>query len=80
MAPALEINDLHKSFRIGFFMKRVDAVRGVSLKVEEGEIFGLLGPNGAGKTTLIKTMMGLIKPTRGTIMIQGRPVQVIQEM
>ena len=72
MATVLEIEALHKSFRTDFFRKRIHAVRGVSFRVEEGAIFGLLGPNGAGKTTLIKTMMGLIRPTRGTIRIFGR--------
>ncbi len=71
VSPVLEIKDLHKTFFIGFFRKRVDAVRGVSFNVQDGEIFGLLGPNGAGKTTLIKTMMGLIRPTQGTVHIRG---------
>ena len=70
-SPVLEIQDLHKTFFIGFFRKRVDAVRGVSFKVRDGDIFGLLGPNGAGKTTLIKTMMGLIHPSRGAVRIRG---------
>ena len=72
MAPVLEIIDLYKTFHIGFFRKRVDAVRGVSFNVEKGEIFGLLGPNGAGKTTLIKTMMGLVHPTKGSVRIFGQ--------
>ncbi len=72
MTPILEIENLYKTFHIGFFRKRVDAVRGVSLAVNKGEIFGLLGPNGAGKTTLIKTMMGLISPTKGTVRLFGK--------
>jgi ABC-2 type transport system ATP-binding protein len=75
VAPILEIDNLYKTFHIGFFRKRIDAVRGVSLTVNKGEIFGLLGPNGAGKTTLIKTMMGLIRPTKGTIRIFGNDAQ-----
>lgn len=43
----------------------------VSLSVERGEIFGLLGPNGSGKTTLIRTVVGLIKETEGTITVNG---------
>jgi len=69
--PILHVSGLAKTFRIGFFRKRVDAVRGIDFEVEEGEIFGLLGPNGAGKTTTIKMMLGLIFPTAGTIDIFG---------
>ena len=70
-ASVVEISNLHKTFRTGFFRKRVDAVRGVSFSVERGEIFGLLGPNGAGKTTTLKVKMGLIKPSRGNVRIFG---------
>jgi ABC-2 type transport system ATP-binding protein len=70
-APILEIIDLKKVFHLGFFRKRVDAVKHVSFLVREGEVFGLLGPNGAGKTTIIKTMMGLIRPSAGKIQISG---------
>ena len=69
----LEATDLAKTFYIGFFRKRVDAVRGVSFRVERGETFGLLGPNGAGKTTTIKMALRLIFPTTGTIRILGAP-------
>ncbi|MGG0461956.1 ABC transporter ATP-binding protein [Priestia aryabhattai] len=47
----------------------------VSLSVEHGEIFGLLGPNGSGKTTLIRTVVGLIKETKGTITVNGFPLK-----
>ena len=50
-------------------------VNNVSLKVEAGEIFGFLGPNGAGKTSTIKMIMGLMKPTSGTITIDGHDIQ-----
>jgi ABC-2 type transport system ATP-binding protein len=69
----LEVTGLHKTFHIGFFRKRVEAVRGVSFGVRRGEIFGLLGPNGAGKTTTIKSILRLIFPTKGEIRIFGRP-------
>jgi ABC-2 type transport system ATP-binding protein len=52
----------------------VKAVDGVSFSVARGEIFGLLGPNGAGKTTAIRTMMDIIKPDSGTILLMGQPV------
>lgn len=47
------------------------AVRDISFTVEKGEIFGIVGPNGAGKTTLLKMCCGLIKPTKGKILIAG---------
>ena len=70
----LRADDLAKTFHLGFFRKRVDAVRGVSFSVHRGEIFGFLGPNGAGKTTTLKMLMGLIFPSRGRAQILGRPV------
>ena len=67
----LEVEDLHKTFRIGFFRKKVEAARGISFKVQKGEIFGLLGPNGAGKTTTLKIVLRLIYATRGTVKLFG---------
>ncbi len=67
----LSVGDLHKTFRIGFFRKRVEAVRGVSFDVRAGETFGLLGPNGAGKTTTIKAILRLIRPDHGAIQLFG---------
>jgi ABC-2 type transport system ATP-binding protein len=52
---------------------RVLALDGVSLEIAPGEIFGLLGPNGAGKTTFIKCLLGLLRPTDGTVTLMGRP-------
>jgi ABC-2 type transport system ATP-binding protein len=49
------------------------ALRGVNLSVREGSIVGLVGPNGAGKTTLIKSVIGLVRPSRGRILVDGVP-------
>ena len=68
-ARPLEIRDLAKTYRGGF-----RAVRGVSFDVERGMVLGLLGPNGAGKTTVLRMLMGLIRPTEGTIRAFGEPV------
>jgi ABC-2 type transport system ATP-binding protein len=54
------------------------AVRGLSLQVRRGEIFGFLGPNGAGKSTSIKMLLGLVKPTSGTAQILGRPFSNVE--
>jgi ABC-2 type transport system ATP-binding protein len=51
------------------------AVQGLNLRVEKGELFGFLGPNGAGKTTTIRMMIGLLRPTAGTVRVAGHDVQ-----
>src|ERR687884_1010305 len=51
------------------------AVDGVDLTVEAGDVFGYLGPNGAGKTTSLRMMLGLIRPTAGTVRLFGRDPQ-----
>jgi ABC-2 type transport system ATP-binding protein len=66
MAFALEISDLVKRYPTG-----TEALKGVSLTIEEGEFFGLLGPNGAGKSTLIHCATGLAQPTAGAIRVFG---------
>jgi ABC-2 type transport system ATP-binding protein len=71
MALALNIENLHKSFSLGFMLKKKKILKGISLSVNEGEIFGYLGPNGAGKTTTIKCVLGLIFPDQGKIELFG---------
>jgi ABC-2 type transport system ATP-binding protein len=63
---ALKITDLAKRYPTG-----VEALRGVSLEIAPGELFGLLGPNGAGKSTLIHCTTGLAQPTGGSIQVFG---------
>jgi branched-chain amino acid transport system ATP-binding protein len=53
---------------------RTRALQGVSLRVERGEAVGLIGPNGAGKTTTLKTIAGVLRPTAGTVTLDGRPI------
>lgn len=67
--PALEIRDLRKTFG------KFTAVDGLSLTIQQGEIFGLLGPNGSGKTTTINMISGLNKPTDGEIKVLGYDVR-----
>lgn len=73
MTTTLRIENLHKSFKTGFLLKRKKILKGISLSVDRGEIFGYLGPNGAGKTTTLKCVLGLIFPEEGKIDLFGRP-------
>ncbi|MGO3181421.1 MAG: ABC transporter ATP-binding protein [Aequorivita sp.] len=63
----IQINELSKKYKSA----ETYAVKDLSLKVEDGEIYGLLGPNGAGKTTLISILTSLLKPTSGSFTIDG---------
>ena len=75
MQPVVEINELTKDYEVGFWRKRkVRALDGLSLLVNQGEIFGFLGANGAGKTTTLKLLMRLIFPTAGSARILGRDI------
>ncbi|MDZ7816604.1 MAG: ABC transporter ATP-binding protein [Planctomycetota bacterium] len=65
----IEIDNVHKVY--SGFSQKVHALKGVSLSVEEGSVFGLLGPNGAGKTTLLKLILGLMRPTSGNLDVFG---------
>jgi len=62
----LQVNELRKTYATGF-----EAVKGISLQVNKGEIVALLGPNGAGKTTLISTICGITIPSSGSVFIDG---------
>jgi ABC-2 type transport system ATP-binding protein len=70
----LRTEGLTKTFEVGVRRRRVHAVEGLTLSVNEGEIFGFVGPNGAGKTTTIKMLMGLIFPTSGKAFIFDAPI------
>ena len=66
---AIEINNLNKSF------ENILAVKNINFKIDKGRIIGLLGPNGCGKSTTIGMMLGLIKPTSGTVVINGQNIE-----
>ena len=69
MPAIVSVQDLRKSYAGG-----LEALKGVSLDIEEGEILALLGPNGAGKTTLISTICGITVPSSGRITVGGHDV------
>ena len=69
MTIPLEIIDLSKSYDLK------EAVRNISFKVNENEIIGILGPNGCGKTTTIGMILGLLKPTKGKVLINGIEIE-----
>lgn len=65
----LELHGIHTSYG------NIAALRGVSLNVAQGEIVTLIGANGAGKTTMLHTIIGLLKPRHGRILLEGEPIQ-----
>lgn len=71
--PIVELSDLKKTYITGIRRTRFDAVKGLTLSVEKGEIFAIVGPNGAGKTSTLKMITGLIKPTSGHVKVFGEP-------
>jgi ABC-2 type transport system ATP-binding protein len=76
MNEIVEIDNLTKDYEVGFWRKRkVRALDGLSLSVNQGEIFGFLGANGAGKTTTLKLLMTLIFPTAGSARILGHDIR-----
>ena len=70
-SPILELRD------VDVLYGRVQALRGVSLTVGDGEIVALIGSNGAGKTTTLRTISGLIRPARGEVLLRGEPIHTL---
>ena len=71
--PVIEIKGLRKTFRDFWLRPVAEAVRGIDLTVEKGDVFGILGPNGSGKSTTIKLVLGLLAPSAGTVRLFGLP-------
>jgi len=70
--PVLDLKDIHKSYRSHLSIRKHWVLRGLSLAIEPGEIFGFIGTNGAGKTTTIKLAPGLIFPDSGSVRLFGQ--------
>src|SRR5215213_7696270 len=66
MAPLLEVDDIHTSYG------SIEALKGISITVDEGEIVTLIGSNGAGKSTTLRSISGLTPPRSGSIRFEGR--------
>lgn len=65
-----------KISNLDVFYGDLQVLWGVSLMIKDGEVVSILGPNGAGKTTLLKTICGIVKPKRGTIMLDGKRIDL----
>src|SRR5712692_590303 len=68
MAPLVDVEDVHT------YYGKSHILHGVSLHVGKGEVVGLLGRNGVGKSTTLKTIMGLVNPSRGKVLFEGKPI------
>src|SRR5882757_4100918 len=77
MSAILEAHDLAKRYRLG--ATTVDALRGVSLTVDEGELVALLGPSGSGESTLLQLLGGLDRPTAGEVVLQGATISHLSD-
>ncbi|MFG2694501.1 ABC transporter ATP-binding protein [Kitasatospora sp. NPDC048407] len=71
MTALLEVEDLRVAYG------KIEAVKGISFTVEQGEVTTLIGTNGAGKTTTLRTLSGLLRPTAGRITFQGEPIDTV---
>ncbi|MDB5113341.1 MAG: transporter ATP-binding protein [Chloroflexi bacterium] len=69
--PLLELRD------VDVLYGRVQALRGVSLHVQSGEVVALIGSNGAGKTTTLRAISGLVRPARGEVLLEGQPIHAL---
>ncbi|MBR1997731.1 MAG: ABC transporter ATP-binding protein [Akkermansia sp.] len=70
---AVEIENIHKSFPGHWGKGGVYAVKGVSLSIAQGSVYGLIGPNGSGKSTIMKALVGLLSPDEGSCRVFGQP-------
>ncbi len=74
--PIIQINNVTKSFETKD--SRVEALKGISLEINRGDIYGIIGMSGAGKSTLVRCLNFLEKPTEGTVLIEGQDLSSCQ--
>ena len=74
MTAKIAVRGLHHEYVNRFTRERVIALAGVDLEVAEGEVLTVVGPSGCGKSTLLSILAGLTEPTRGEVLLDGRPV------
>jgi len=67
----LELKDIHT------YYGNIHALKGISLHIEAGEVVTLIGSNGAGKTTILRTIQGLLRPSQGSILFEGQPLETL---
>ena len=72
MTPALQAQQLWKLYQAG--ESTVEAVRGVDVSIEPGEMVAVMGPSGCGKTTLLNILSGIDEPTSGMVLVNGQPL------
>ena len=77
MPPALEASQLWKLYQAG--ESTVEAVRGVDVRIDSGEMLAVMGPSGCGKTTLLNILSGIDEPTSGTVSVYGQPLYGISD-
>ena len=77
MPPALEASQLWKLYQAG--ESTVEAVRGVDVRIDSGEMIAVMGPSGCGKTTLLNILSGIDEPTSGTVSVSGQPLYGISD-
>jgi putative ABC transport system ATP-binding protein len=77
LVPQLEAESVRKTYRVG--KTEVHALRGVSLRVEKGEFVAIMGPSGCGKSTLLHALGGLLRPSSGSIRVEGRELGTLSD-
>ena len=77
MERIIQIKDVSKTF-VGK-ENTVEALRGIDLDIHKGEIYGIIGMSGAGKSTLVRCLNFLEKPTRGTVLVEGKDLAALNE-